>query len=156
MLRRCAGVIGIVLPLFMGCSEGSAGGDRGSVSADMTEGDVRSEDVILPEGAPPEAKDILGEWMTSIPGVAYETPSQVDGYNTLNVSPGVRDGALLINPDGTYEWSAYGGKTGAWKAGDADYPVVLIDTVENKEWRVGLDRGKLVIWDGSIWYEGVR
>lgn len=156
MLRLCAATMVVIMPLFAGCAEGSAPGDRGSASVEMTDAGLSAEEIALPEGVPPEAREVMGEWMTNIPGVAYETPSQVDGYNTLNVSPGVRDGALIIHPDATYEWSAYGGKTGAWKGGDADYPVVLIDTVENKEWRVGLDRGKLVIWDGSVWYEGVR
>lgn len=105
------------------------------------------------------AKALLGLWQTNIPGAVYTTPSGLAGYDTLHVSSGVAAGLLKINPNGTYSWNSYGGKKGKWvESGDAEYPIEIIDTVENRRWRVGYSSSKraLLIWSGSFWYEGQR
>ncbi|GAW65329.1 hypothetical protein GPEL0_01r0151 [Geoanaerobacter pelophilus] len=55
------------------------------------------------------------------------------------------------------EWISYGGKKGKWVATtDPEYPVELIDTVENRRWRAGYSGSNGVLYNmsGSIWYEG--
>lgn len=39
-----------------------------------------------------------------------------------------------------------------------EYPIEIIDTVENRRWKVGYSSQKrsLIIWSGSFWYEGQR
>lgn len=86
---------------------------------------------------------------------------QVGTQRRMEIFPGAAAGDLLIRPDGSYAWASYGGKVGRWVAGDSDYPLVLIDTVERKRWKVGLDeRGggrRIYIWDGdAITYNGSR
>jgi len=103
------------------------------------------------------AKSVIGVWQTNVPGAVYTTPSGVSGYDLLHVSTGAVAGLLRINANGTYSWNSYGGKKGKWVAtSDPDYPVEIIDTVENRRWRVGYSASKrtLLVWDGSIWYEG--
>lgn len=103
------------------------------------------------------APSLFGVWRTKVPGAVWESPGSRQGYNRLNVAPGARAGDLVIHQDGRYTWNSYGGKKGRWMKGDDPaYPIVLIDTVENKLWRVGWDRDHLVVWDGSIWYFGQR
>ena len=112
-----------------------------------------------PQQHPADPRSLLGVWHTAVPGGVWQTPSAVPGYDMLHVAPGVRSGDLTISPNGRYVWNSYGGKTGQWVAGDAKYPVVLIDTVERKRWRVGPDRrspGRIYIWDGFISYVGTR
>jgi hypothetical protein len=148
--------------LAFGCSEAPPA-ETGSAAAEAEAG-LGSEMVSLPAGVPETAREVLGAWTTNAPATsplssgasedaAASGPSE-DAAASAETAPA--SGDLVIRADGTYEWRARGGMSGAWKAGDKDYPVVLLDTVETKEWRVGIDRGKLVIWDGRIWYEGVR
>lgn len=105
---------------------------------------------------------LFGRWRTRIPGGVWQSPSPVPGYDVLNVSTGARAGDLIIRPDGTYVWQSYGGKSGRWEPGDAEHPVVLVDTSEGKRWRVRLDPKRengreLIIWGGgSFNYEGRR
>lgn len=108
---------------------------------------------------PAAIEDLLGVWHTAVPGGAWQSPSSVPGYNLLHVSPGVRSGDLTIDPSGKFVWNSYGGKVGRWEPGDADYPIVLVDTTEHRRWRVGPDRrhpGKIFIWDGTFTYTGNR
>lgn len=105
----------------------------------------------------PNLQAVVGIWQTNIPGAVYTTPSGIAGYDTLQVSSGAAAGLLRINADGTYSWNSYGGKKGKWvKTGEAEYPVEILDTVENRRWKVGYSSAKktLIIWSGSFWYEG--
>ncbi|TRW95586.1 hypothetical protein [Candidatus Methylobacter oryzae] len=101
---------------------------------------------------------LYGVWRTSIPGAVWTSPGTYTDW--LHVSTGIAVGDLIIRPDGTYIWNSYGGKSGNWVRGDSDYPVVLIDTVENKQWKVSTDSkhtgGRdIVIWDGRfLYYDG--
>lgn len=102
---------------------------------------------------------LFGIWHTKVPGGVWQSPSQVPGYDVLHIAPGVLSGDLTISPNGHYAWNSYGGKTGRWEKGNSkDYPIVLIDTVENKKWRIGFNkRGKgIFIWDGFVHYTGTR
>lgn len=102
----------------------------------------------------------FGVWRTAIPGAVWTSPSGYRGVEWLHVSTGVSAGDLIIRPNGTYVWNSYGGKAGRWVDGDAEYPIVLIDTVENRRWKVGADPrhtgGRdIMVWDGnSIYYDG--
>jgi len=104
----------------------------------------------------------FGVWRTRIPGAVWTSPSGYQGYDWLHVRTGASAGDLIIKPDGTYVWNSYGGKSGRWVRGDAEFPVVLIDTVENRQWRVGADPKRIggrdiVVWDGnSFSYDGRR
>jgi hypothetical protein len=101
---------------------------------------------------------LFGVWRTSIPGAVWTSPGTYTDW--LHVSTGIAVGDLIIRPDGTYIWNSYGGKSGSWTHGDSDYPIVLIDTVENKQWKVGADpkhiAGRdIIIWDGNaLYYDG--
>lgn len=109
--------------------------------------------------APRGARALLGVWQTNVPGAVYTTPSGMAGYDVLHVSSGAAAGLLRLNPNGTYSWNSYGGKKGKWlETGDAEYPIEIVDTVENRRWRVGYSasKGTLIVWSGSIWYEGRR
>ncbi len=106
-------------------------------------------------------ESLIGTWHTKIPGAVWQTPSGRDGYDNLHISTGLKSGDLMIKTDGTYKWNSYGGKKGNWIKGDSDYPIVLIDKVEKKKWRVGYDTkhtgGRdIIIWDGYIWYDGKK
>ncbi len=108
-----------------------------------------------------EVSSLIGVWHTNVPGAVYQTPSNVQGYDKLHVSSGVKSGDLIINSNGTYKWNSYGGKSGRWMRGDKEYPVVLIDNQEHKKWKVGLDQNHsggrdIIIWDGYVWYNGKR
>lgn len=122
-------------------------------------------------GRPPKQNDLpaanssdlnyyFGVWRTRVPGAVWTSPSGYQGQDWLHVSAGVAAGDLIIRPDGTYVWKSYGGKAGRWVRGDAGYPVVLIDTVENRRWKVGADPkhtgGRdIIVWDGNaIYYDG--
>ena len=104
----------------------------------------------------------FGVWRARIPGAVWSSPSGYQGYDWLHVRAGVSAGDLIIRPDGTYVWNSYGGKAGRWMRGDAGHPVVLIDTVENRQWRVGAGPGRtggreIIVWDGSSFhYDGRR
>ncbi|HTH15207.1 MAG TPA: hypothetical protein VL974_01030 [Magnetospirillum sp.] len=105
------------------------------------------------------AQSLFGVWHTAVPGGVWQTPSAVPGWDTLHIAPGVRSGDLTIAPNGRYVWNSYGGKSGRWEMGDGEYPIVLIDQVEHKRWRVGPDRrsnGRIYIWDGFVSYVGTR
>lgn len=107
-----------------------------------------------------DPSSLYGVWRTNIPGAVWTSPGTYNDW--LHVSTGVAVGDLIIRPDGTYIWNSYGGKSGNWTQthGDSDYPIVLIDTVENKQWKVGVDPKHIggrdiMIWDGnSIYYDG--
>lgn len=105
----------------------------------------------------------FGVWRTRIPGAVWTSPSGYDRYDWLHVAAGVSVGDLIIRPDGTYVWNSYGGKSGRWEKGDsAEWPIVLIDTVENRRWVVGVDPNHtggrdIVVWDGNAFsYDGRR
>lgn len=107
------------------------------------------------------SNSLLGAWKTVVPGGVWTSPSSIPGWETLHVSPGAIAGILVIYPNGTYVWNAYGGKKGNWKAQSrSDYPIVLEDKTENRMWNVGLDKrhpGKIWIWDGKAFnYQGTR
>ncbi len=106
-----------------------------------------------------DPSSVFGVWHTSIPGGVWTSPGTYTDW--LHISTGVADGDLIIRPDGTYIWNSYGGKSGSWVRGDSVYPVVLIDTVENRQWKVGLDsehsQGRdIMIWDGRFFYYNGR
>ncbi|HWP12843.1 MAG TPA: hypothetical protein VNN06_13540 [Ramlibacter sp.] len=104
----------------------------------------------------------FGVWRTNIPGAVWTSPSGYQGREWLHVSAGAAAGDLIIKPDGTYVWNSYGGKSGRWiSAADAVYPIVLIDTSENRRWKVGADPkhtgGRdIMIWDGNSFYYNGR
>jgi hypothetical protein len=103
----------------------------------------------------------FGVWHTNVPGAVWTTPSEVQGYDRLRARPGALAGDLVINPNGTYTWNSYGGKSGRWVHGDAESPIVLIDTAENRRWGVLPDkttRGReIYLYDGSSFsYRGRR
>ena len=104
-----------------------------------------------------DASSFMGVWRTNVPGAVWESPSGYEGYNWLNVGVGRATGDLIIKPDHTYIWQAYGGKTGQWEQGTSDYPVILIDTVENRRWQLSYDPYRtggreITVWDGNAYY----
>lgn len=107
-----------------------------------------------------DVPSLLGTWQTNVQGAVYQTPSNRPGYNVLHVSPGAQAGALVIQPNHTYTWNAYGGKRGRWQeTGREDYPIALDDPSEKRTWLVGPQRqaGRIYIWDGNAFsYEGKR
>ncbi len=129
-----------------------------------SEHEVKKHGSLTQDNTPvPNASDLsyyFRVWRTNIPGGVWTSPSEHSGYDKLHISPGMATGDLLIKSDGTYIWNAYGGKKGSWVQGDAEYPIVLIDTVENRRWRVSIDPKHLggrdiIVWDGkSIYYNG--
>lgn len=104
----------------------------------------------------------VGTWQTNVPGAVYITPGSSRYYDVLHVSAGSPKGFLRINANGTYTWNTYGGKHGRWRSSqDPEYPLVLVDNAEHKQWKVGCDPkhtgGRdIVIWDGYIHYDGRR
>ena len=121
---------------------------------------VDNPDVPYPRhnNRPIELSYFFRVWRTSIPGAVWTSPSGYDGYDILHIRAGVSVGDLIIKPDGTYIWNSYGGKTGRWfennDPGTPEYSIVLIDTVENKQWKVGADPthylGRdIMLWDGG-------
>jgi hypothetical protein len=103
----------------------------------------------------------FGVWRTNVPGAVWTSPSGYQGREWLHVGAGAAAGDLIIKPDGTYVWASYGGKTGRWIAGDAEWPIVLIDTSENRRWRVGADAKHIggrdiMVWDGNSFYYNGR
>ena len=113
----------------------------------------------LPQTGKPTPASLFRVWHTSVPGGVWTSPSHVTGYDQLNIAPGVKSGDLTISSNGYYTWNSYGGKVGRWVPGDKAYPIVLLDSVENKKWKVGFDPkhtgGRdIVIWDGFVYYDG--
>ena len=103
---------------------------------------------------------LLGTWRTSVAPAAWVSEDGA-GNRYSNISPGAKAGDLVINPNGTYTWASYGGKRGAWIASsDSSYPLTLIDNVEHKQWKVGLDSRdphSINVWDGDAYtYRGRR
>lgn len=103
----------------------------------------------------------FGVWHTNVPGAVWTTSSEVPGYDRIHVKPGALAGDLVINPNGTYAWNSYGGKSGRWVRGDAESPIVLIDTAENRRWSVLPDKTtggrEIYLYDGnSFSYRGRR
>lgn len=114
-----------------------------------------------PGGGAGSPEYYFGVWRTRIPGAVWTSPSGYQGYDWLHVRAGASAGDLIIRPDGTYVWNSYGGKSGRWVRGEsAAFPVVLIDTAENRRWQVGADPKRtggrdIVVWDGnSFSYDG--
>jgi hypothetical protein len=108
-----------------------------------------------------DASYYFGVWHTNVPGAVWTTPSEVQGYDRLRTRPGALAGDLVINPNGTYTWNSYGGKSGRWVRGDAESPIVLIDTAENRRWGVLPDKTtggrEIYLYDGSSFsYRGRR
>lgn len=105
---------------------------------------------------------LLGPWKTNVGGGVWQTPSAIPGWDTLHISAGALSGLLVIYPDHTYVWNAYGGKKGRWaESGDPSYPVKLEDLKENRIWQVGLDArhpGRIFVRDtkGYYYYQGTR
>lgn len=109
----------------------------------------------------PEVAELLGAWSTSVPGAVWTSPSQIPGWDSLHVSSGALSGLLVIYPNGTYVWNAYGGKKGHWQPSGSDYPILLDDPAEHRKWKVGKDNKhpeKVYIVDsnGYFWYTGAR
>jgi hypothetical protein len=105
---------------------------------------------------------LLGAWKTNVGGGVWTSPSAFPGWETLHISAGALSGLLVIYPDHTYVWNAYGGKKGRWEeSGDATYPIKLEDRREGRIWMVGLDRrhaGRIFVRDtkGYYYYQGSR
>jgi hypothetical protein len=104
----------------------------------------------------------LGVWRTRVPGAAWSSPTGYAGYDWQHARTGLHAGDLIIKPDGTFVWNAHGGTSGRWEHGDREYPVVLVDTAENRRWRIAADPrhtgGRdIVVLDGdALSYDGRR
>jgi hypothetical protein len=114
-----------------------------------------------PKPARPDAAGLIGRWRTNVPASVISRESTFDGRRWTEIFPGAAAGDLLIRADGTYAWASYGGKVGRWVRGNPDWPIVLIDTVENRRWQVAFDDRsdgrRIYVWDGnSIYYQGSR
>jgi hypothetical protein len=108
-----------------------------------------------------EVRSLLGAWQSSVSGAVWTSPSDIPGWSKLNVSPGALAGLLVIYPDGTYIWNAYGGKRGRWTpTSRSGYSIALEDHVEHKTWFVGpqnIAPDRIYIWDGNAYhYTGRR
>ncbi len=112
---------------------------------------------------PPAAQDTgfgftYGTYGLRVPGAVYQTPIAGTDQSKLTVSTGTQTASTLtLNPDGTYVWnSAWDGKVikGKWqKTGKADYPILLPQGQEGKDWRLakgdGSGKGEILLWDGN-------
>ncbi|WP_147323428.1 hypothetical protein [Chitinophaga silvatica] len=107
-------------------------------------------------------KDLLffiRKWKTGVTDAFYVTTTA--GVQTMVVNVNARVKPLHINADGTYYWEAYGEqRRGRWTTtGKSDYPIVLKNAIENKDWYVARhDKGKnaIYIWNGdAISYTGI-
>lgn len=107
----------------------------------------------------------FGTYQYWVPGVAYVTHDYSNSQTVLVTSSGsgVLPGGIRIKADKTYIWnSSWDGKviTGNWsESTDPDYPMVLLNAQEGKNWMVGksTDSGSdIILWDGSIWYNGKK
>ena len=117
-----------------------------------------------PAAAQPPAAQATGFGFTygtyglRVPGAVYQTPIAGTDQSKLTVSTGTQTASTLtLNPDGTYVWnSAWDGKVikGKWqKTGKADYPILLPQGQEGKDWRLakgdGSGKGEILLWDGN-------
>ncbi|WEK20061.1 MAG: hypothetical protein P0Y49_02695 [Candidatus Pedobacter colombiensis] len=97
------------------------------------------------------------KWRTGVTNAFYTT--QTGGYTYLHISANAQTKPLYINADGTYYWEAYGEKRkGYWqKTDDKDYPIVLKNSIEGKNWYVCQnEKNGIYIWDkNAISYTGV-
>lgn len=100
-----------------------------------------------------------------VPGTSYTIPDYSNQELILKTSSGtgILPGGVSINADETYIWNSnWDGKTikGKWKnTGDKDYPILLLQAQEGKDWKVGKAPGKgvdIILWDGSTWYNGKK
>ena len=112
-----------------------------------------AEVVKRSEPPPCEHKSVFGrEWRLFIGGSSYVTENTAQGTRTLHVGAGTGNLPLTvtISLDSTYLWKAYG-KTirGQWKPGKEDYPVVLQNGYEGKNWFATIYRCQLLLWDGK-------
>lgn len=152
-----AGVLTIVVVVFMmvggggGGSSVPAGGSPAKSSAGAAQASGMGFEFNVTYGL-------------AVPGVAYTEAAGGDKVRYV-VSSGVKtQSTVVIKPDGAYVWdSKWDGKVikGNWeKTGDSGYPIVLKNAQEGKNWQVGPDSRKgakpetILVWDGSIWYEG--
>ncbi len=103
----------------------------------------------------PFAGTVFGVWHTNREGLSYKTPIDVPGASALNVPAGVAPGDLTIDPNGAFVWNTTRPMSGRWLKGNG-VPVVLLDTNENKRWRVELDVTRLKISDGKTLVAGQR
>ncbi|NIG56661.1 hypothetical protein [Chitinophaga sp. Cy-1792] len=109
--------------------------------------------------SPASLQFFIRKWKTGVTDAFYEVTTA--GVRTLVVQANARTKPLYINSNGTYYWEAYGEqKSGQWVAtGKTDYPIMLKNAIENKNWYVGQhNNGKnaIYIWDhNAISYTGV-
>lgn len=114
-----------------------------------------------PKGhCPNDVGHLVGRWQTNVSGAAYTTEDAA-GNRYMHTSAGARAGQLVINPNGTYVWAAWGGKKGRWVKGSKSWPIVLIDNQEHKKWGVACNESsggkQIYIWDGQYYtYNGRR
>jgi hypothetical protein len=127
----------------------------------------RAQEIAPDQGQMPQAAQRDGSaedptfyfrtWNLYVPGAAYVVSQPAQTYDKLVVSPGTGIlHRLNIYPDGRFAWATPGGVIeGRWRPGEGDYPIVLPRSYEGKSWQVGFDRrqGRLLVWDGSTWFE---
>ncbi len=102
----------------------------------------------------------IKKWKTGVTDAFYVVDNGAAG-KTMVVNVNARTKPLHINSDGSYYWEAYGEqRKGRWeKTGKSDYPVVLKNAIQNRDWYVGQhNNGKnaIFIWDhDATSYTGV-
>ena len=102
----------------------------------------------------------IRKWKTGVTDAFYVVDKGIQG-RTMVVNVNTRTLPLYINSDGTYYWEAYGEKRkGKWeKTGKADYPIVLKNAIQNRDWYVGQHndgKNAIYIWDNNaISYTGI-
>ncbi|WCK54272.1 hypothetical protein PP175_23780 [Aneurinibacillus sp. Ricciae_BoGa-3] len=103
-----------------------------------------------------------GTFNLYVPGAVSTTDDYVNHTRTTTISPGSGKlkSWLTINANGTYVWNSSWDKKvikGKWKKGDADYPVILLNAQEHKNWKIGIDKRKnqVYVWDGYTYYIGI-
>lgn len=89
---------------------------------------------------------------TNVSGAAYVTEDNANNTATLHTSAGAQSGSITIKGDGTYVWnSTWEGRIiqGKWQeTNDSDYPIVLLQGEDGRDWKVGKDQGTdIIVWD---------
>ena len=96
----------------------------------------------------------VGRWKCGVNGAVYEIKDINNDLSKLKTSAGsAKTKPLYIFNDGTYYWESYGEKKkGKWeKTKRKDYPIVLLNAIEKKDWLIGRDpygANIINIWDG--------